>query len=85
MKPWVEKSHRFLRADFGNLQSTVGPRSQLESCSIMDIVCPVRVSTSLGQWNDLWKENSENWSVVVIRTCISKYVMKKDDLEEMPN
>ena len=74
-----------LRADFDDLRSTVGPRSQLGSCSVVIVVRLLRISASLGQWNDLWKEFSENRPVLATRTCVSNCVMKKDDFEEVPN
>ena len=76
---------RVLRADFGDLSSSVGPRSQLESCSVMDILCPSRALASLSQWNDLWKEFNENRSISTTRTCTSNWVMEKNDFGEMPN
>ena len=71
--------------DFDDLLSTVGPRSQLGSCSVMIVVRLLRISASLGQWNDLWKEFSENRSILTTRTCTSNGVMKKNDFGEMPN
>ena len=37
-----------LRADFDDFRSTVGPRSQLGSCSVMIVVRLLRISSSLG-------------------------------------
>ena len=62
--PNFEFSRGFLRADFDDLLSTVGPGSQLGNCSDMPLVCPLRISSSLGQRNDLWKEFNENRSVL---------------------
>ena len=76
---------RVLRADFGDLSSSVRPRSQLESCSVMDIVCPLRRLASLSQRNDLWKEFSENRSILTTRTFTSNCVMKRNDFGEMSN
>ena len=74
-----------MRADFDDFLSTVGPRSQLESCSVMNLVRPYKVSASLGQWNDLWKEFSENWSVLATRTCTGNCMMKENDFGKVPN
>ena len=74
-----------LHTDFDDLLSTVGPRSQLGSCSVMIVVRLLRISASLGQWNDLWKEFRENHSVLATRICVSNCMMKKDDFEEVPN
>ena len=75
----------FLRVDFENLLSTVGPRSQLESCSVMTLVCPLRISSSLGQQNDLWKEFNGNRSVLATRSCTGNCAMKKCDFGKVPN
>ena len=81
----ISVSFGFLRADFDDLLSTVGPRSQLESCSVMNVVCPLRISASRGQGYDLRKEFSENWSVLATRTCTGNCAMKKYDFGEVPN
>ena len=76
---------RVLRVDFDDLRSSVGPRSQLESYSVRDILCPSRALASLSQRNDLWKEFSENRSILTTRNCTSNCVRKKNDFGEMPN
>ena len=78
-------SRGFLHADFDNFLSTVGPRSQLESCSTMNLVCPLRISASLGQRNDLWKEFSENRSVLATRSCTGNCTIKKCDFGKVSN
>ena len=83
--PNFEFSHGFLRADFDDLLSTVGPGSQLGSCSVMHLVCPLRISSSLGERNDLWKEFNGNWSVLATRFCTTYCVMKKSDFGKVPN
>ena len=74
-----------MRADFDDLRSSVGPRSQLEIYSVMDILCPSRALASLSKRDELWKEFSENRSTLVTRTCTGNCVMKKNDFGEMPN
>ena len=83
--PNFEFLRGFLRADFDDLLSTVGPGSQLGSCSVMHLVCPLRISTSLGQRNDLWKEFNENRSVLATRSCAGNCAIKKWDFGEVPN
>ena len=81
----VSVSFGFLRADFDDLLNIYGLRFQLESCSAMHLVHPFKVSASLGQWNDLWKEFSENRSILANRSCTIYCVMKKNDFGEVPN
>ena len=81
----VSVSLEFLRVDFNDLLSTVGLRTQLESCPIMNIVRPFKVSAALSQWNDLWKEFCENKSVLATRTCTGNCMMKENDFEKVPN
>ena len=78
-------SRGFLRVDFDNLLSTVEPRSQMESCSVMNLVWPLRISASLGQRNDLWKEFNGNRSVLATRSCTTYCVLKKCDFGKVPN
>ena len=78
-------SSGFLRADFDDFLSTVGPRSQLGSCSVMIVVHLLRISASLGQWNDLWKEFNGNRSVLATRSCTTYCAMKKCDFGKVLN
>ena len=83
--PKFEFSRGFLRADFDDLLRTVGPGSQLGSCSVLHLVSPLRISSSLGQQNDLWKEFNENRLVLATRSCTGSCTMKKCDFEQVPN
>ena len=83
--PNFEFSHEFLRADFDDLLSTVGPRSQLRSCSVLNLVCPLRISSSLGQRDDLWREFNENRLVLATRSCTGNCTMEKYDFGKVPN
>ena len=84
-KPQLQYSRGFLRVNFDDLLSTVGPRSQLESCSIMNLVCPMIILATLGQWNDQWKEFSENRSVLATRTGTGNCATKNCDFGKVSN
>ena len=75
----------FLRADFDDLLNIVGPRSQLKSCSVVHLVCHLRISASLGQWNDLWKGFSENRSVLASFACTSGITLIEASNEKVSN